>query len=96
MHVLDPTGATTATAHGGDLSPRLDGLAGCRVVAVWNGRRPGPGKEVLEGVGARLQERHGLASFELLTKPWIGNQAPPELVDRVVASADAAITGVGD
>lgn len=96
MRVLDPTGATaTPTSHGA-LSPRLDALTGRRVVAIWNGRRPGPGKEVLEGVGAFLHERHNLASFELVTKPYIGNQAPATLIDDVVASADAALTGVGD
>ena len=95
VEVLDPRGAVSLSNHGG-LSPRLDTLAGKRVVAIWNGRRPGPGREVLAGVLAWLDKRYGLADHRVIQKPYVGNEAPRAILSEVISSSDAALTGVGD
>ena len=42
-------------------------------------------------------ERHDLQVTEFLKKPYIGNVAPKEYFDRILASqANAVLVGIGD
>ena len=93
MQILDPR---TEIEQDARAAQRLSELSGQRLVAVWNGRRPGPSRELLEGVLSNLDEQHGLASWEVIRKPFVGNAAPDELLNEVMAKADGAITGLGD
>ena len=95
MEVLDPT-STSGAAPPVALSPRLEQLAGRRVVGLWNGRQPGPGRAIIAGVLEWLDDRHGLPGTPMFEKPFYGNAAPDDLVRAVVESADAVVTGVGD
>lgn len=95
MDILDPT-SSRGTAAAVALSPRLDTLRGKRVVGLWNGREPGPGRAIIAGVVQWLDDEHGLAGSDVVQKPFYGNVAPDELLRQIVASADAVVTGVGD
>lgn len=95
MEVLDPRGVAPISNDAG-LSPRLDTLSGKRLVAIWNGRRPGPGREILAGVLTWIDERYGLADHRVIQKPYVGNEAPRAILSEVISSSDAALTGVGD
>ena len=94
LKVLDPTGAERSNTRA--LNARVNSLEGLRLAALFNGRSPGPGRGILEGLTAILQDRHGLAKSVVFEKPYLGNVAPREMLEEIAASADVAITGVGD
>lgn len=97
MEILSPTVELDVEKDAGQLAGRLGDLENRRIVAIWNGRRPGPGREFLTSVLQHLDDRHHLASWEVVQKPYLGNPAPADLVDEVLASgADAVLTGLGD
>ena len=93
MEILFPTAEIAA---GGHAAARLPELRGRRLVALWNGRRPGPSREFLQGILEQLDARHGLQAWDIVQKPYLGNAAPDDLLREVVAAADGAITGLGD
>lgn len=95
MEILDPTGDVPGDG-GRTVTSRLDGLSGKRLGMIWNGRRPGPGREILLGVADVLDKRHGLAEVFLLEKPYLGNAAPSSMLDELANRADFSIAGVGD
>lgn len=77
------------------LAKRPSTLRGKRVAVLWNGRPHGD--KILRRVLDILRERHGLEVGEFLKKPYIGNVAPAEYFDRLLAGrADAVVAGVGD
>lgn len=97
MQILSPVRQVADIGTRGFIADRLPSLAGQRIVAIWNGRRPGPGREFLEEVLKELDRRHGLKSWDILKKPFLGNAAPAELMEELVASgARGALTGLGD
>lgn len=73
---------------------RLPTLDGKRVGILWN-NRPG-GDKVLKELARLLQERHEISDVYFTKKPFIGNEAPDDVLEEVLAHADAAIVGVGD
>lgn len=97
MEILSPTSEFAVKQEVGHMAGRLRDLEKRRIVAIWNGRRPGPGREFLTAVLKHLESEHHLASWDVVQKPYLGNPAPPELVDDVLATgADAVLTGLGD
>jgi len=75
-------------------APRLDTLNGKVLGAIWNSRVHGD--KILNAVAAELKARYGVRDFLLREKPYLGNIAPKEILDELVAKCDAVITGVGD
>ena len=73
---------------------RLASLDGKRIGVLWN-NRPG-GDKLLHELVRLLGERHDLADVYFTKKPFIGNEAPEDVIEEVLAHADAAIVGVGD
>jgi len=70
-------------------------LAGTKLAVLWNGRPHGD--KILRRVLDLLGERHDFQVTEFLKKPYIGNVAPKEYFDRILASqANAVLVGIGD
>ncbi len=92
LEVLDPT---LGPAHKrGSLALRLQDLRGKRLGVIWNGRPHGD--SILRQTVDVLTHEYGAVVETFLRKSFIGNIAPPEILDEVAARCDAAITGVGD
>lgn len=91
--VLDPTEPRKA---GEQLSPRLDSLNGKRLGLLWNGRRPGPGDKVLQGIAEALRGRYDIQDVVFMTKPFLGNMAPEGMLAEMASKVDAMLAGVGD
>lgn len=75
-------------------APRLNTLDGKVLGAIWNSRVHGD--KIINSVATLLKERYGVKDFVLRKKPYLGNIAPKEILDELVAKCDAVITGVGD
>ena len=92
MIVLDPTlrpgGRRVAPA------PRLESLTNKRLGILWNNRLGGD--KLLRHVGEILKEKHGVAEVYFTKKTFIGNAAPPEVIDDLLKRVDAVVVGVGD
>jgi hypothetical protein len=73
---------------------RLTSLAGARLGILWN-NRPG-GDQLLQQVAEFLNQKGELAEIYFTKKMFIGNAAPPEIIDDLASRVDAAIVGVGD
>ena len=69
----------------------LDGLV---VGAIWNSRPYGD--KIIRAVISMLQERYKLKDVVFLRKPWLGNAAPPEIYDPILAPCDLSITRLRD
>lgn len=92
MIVLDPrlkSGTRVVTP-----APRLASLTNRRLGILWNNRLGGD--KLLTHVGELLKEKHGLAEVYFTRKTFIGNAAPAEIIDDLVAKVDAVVVGVGD
>jgi hypothetical protein len=92
MIVLDPRilpGARKVAA-----APRLESLTGKRLGLLWNNRLGGD--RLLRHVGEVLTERYGVAAVYFTKKTFVGNAAPEEILDDLVARVDAVVVGVGD
>lgn len=77
------------------MATRPPSLTGKRLAVLWNGRPHGD--KILRRVLELLRERHAVEVTDFLKKPYIGNVAPPEYFDRLLASrAEAVVVGVGD
>jgi hypothetical protein len=62
---------------------------------LWNGRTFGD--RIFQEVIALLKQRYTFEVVQFLKKPYIGNVAPKDYFDKVLASrADVALAGVGD
>ena len=73
---------------------RLTSLTNKRLGLLWNSR-PG-GDRLLKHVAAFLHEKHGLADIYFTKKTFIGNAAPPEIIEDLVSRVDAVVVGQGD
>ena len=76
------------------LAPRLDTLAGKVLGVLWNRRELGD--RVFKLVVEELQQKYGLKSAVFTDKPYLQTAAPKEVYDKLAASCDAVITGIGD
>jgi len=92
MIVLDPR--LTPGARRVAPAPRLESLTGKRLGLLWNNRLGGD--RLLRHVGEVLKENHGLAEVYFTKKTFVGNAAPEEVIDDLVAKVDAVVVGVGD
>jgi hypothetical protein len=90
--VLNPTAGPAARKF--RRAPRLSTLDGKVLGAIWNSRVHGD--KIINSVVTVLKERCGVKDFVLRKKPYLGNIAPKEILDELVAKCDAVITGVGD
>ncbi|RPI42870.1 MAG: hypothetical protein EHM59_16800 [Betaproteobacteria bacterium] len=75
-------------------APRLESLTAKRLGILWNNRLGGD--RLLKHVGEVLKQRYGLAEIYFTRKTFIGNAAPAEIIDDLVARTDAVVVGVGD
>ena len=91
LTLLDPT---ITAARSTVLSPRLSTLAGKRVGIIWNGRPPGD--VMFNQMLTVFEEKYGIVRGPFIEKPFLGNVAPAEAFDELVATCDAVVTGVGD
>lgn len=73
---------------------RMKSLNNIRLGILWN-NRPG-GERILNGVADLLKKKHHLAEIYFTKKMFIGNAAPPEIIDDLASRVDAAIVGIGD
>jgi hypothetical protein len=92
MIVLDPrlkSGGRTVTP-----ATRLETLTNKRLGILWNNRLGGD--KLLKHVGQLLQDTYGVAEVYFTKKTFIGNAAPPEVIDDLLTRVDAVIVGVGD
>ena len=92
MIVLDPRlqpGSRRVTP-----APRLESLTGKRLGILWNNRLGGD--RLLRHVGEALRQRHGIAEVYFTRKTFVGNAAPAQIIDDLVARTDAIVVGVGD
>lgn len=75
-------------------APRLESLTDKRLGILWNNRLGGD--KLLSHVGEVLRSRHGLREVYFTKKTYIGNAAPKEVLEDLVAKVDAVVAGVGD
>ncbi|RMF94180.1 MAG: hypothetical protein D6736_00545 [Nitrospinota bacterium] len=75
-------------------APRLPSLKGKRLGILWN-NRPG-GDRLLRYVAEILHQKYELAEIYFTKKPFIGNEAPPEVLEDLASRVDAAVVGLGD
>lgn len=73
---------------------RLTSLANKRLGILWN-NRPGTDR-LLRHVADLLHQKHHFSEIYFTRKMFIGNAAPPEIIDDLVSRVDAVIVGVGD
>ncbi len=90
--VLDPRQRSTV----GMVVPakRVKSLANIRLGILWN-NRPG-GDRILKGVAEHLHQKYQFSGIYFTKKTFIGNAAPPEIIDDLASKVDAAIVGLGD
>jgi hypothetical protein len=91
--ILDPTGATDATADT-TLAPRLATLDG-KVLALLDNGKPN-GAALLQEVARQLRMRHALRDVLMYTKPYFGTPVEPTQTQRIFEECDFAITAIGD
>jgi hypothetical protein len=90
--VLDPT-AELVTGKAAAV-PKLSSFGGKIVGLLWNGRATGD--RILHRIIEIIKQKHELKDVVLKEKPYLGNIAPPEIFEELVATCDVVITGVGD
>ncbi len=73
---------------------RLASLKGKKLGILWNNRPRGD--KLLKLVAELIQQKCEVADIYFTKKPFIGNEAPQELIDDLASKVDAAIVGVGD
>jgi hypothetical protein len=90
--VYDPRGVVEAEAR--PITKRVASLAGLRVGVLdntkWNGRR------LLEKTLAILQKEEALGEVTFYKKESFSKNAAPEILGRIAAENDVAITAIGD
>ena len=73
---------------------RLESLTNKRLGLLWNNKVGGD--VLLKHVADILNKKYNLADIYFTKKMFIGNAAPPEVVDDLASRVDAVIVGVGD
>jgi hypothetical protein len=93
LKILDPrSGPVIGKA---SLAPRLASFDGMRFGVLWNGRSYGG--DLFHRIIAVLKEKYDLNLTVFLKKAYIGNVAPKEYFDELVAKrTDAVLVGLGD
>ena len=95
--ILDPTGATKATATArprAARAPRRADLRGATIGLLVNTKQNAA--PFLDEIGRLLIEQHGAKSTIARTKVNFAAPAPEDLVKEMAASCDVIITGIGD
>lgn len=92
IDVLDPTRVGDPPRR--ELASRPATLDGARLGVLDNGK-PNSDRFLLLLTG-RITSASGIGTVDTLRKPAIGRLAPDEQHERLVATADVVITGVGD
>jgi len=92
MIVLDPRQRSNVSR----VAPakRVKSLKNIRLGILWN-NRPG-GDRILNGVADLLNQKYHFAEIYFTKKMFIGNAAPPEIIDDLASRVDAAVVGLGD
>ena len=90
--VYDPRGSVSATPR--PLAPRIGGLDGLRL-GVLDNSKWNAGK-LLRWTVAQLKKKHTFSSITYYKKDNFSSPAAAELIARVAAENDAAVTAVGD
>ncbi len=93
VQIFDPTaGPVTGKLV---LVPRPATLNGKKLVVLWNGRSHGD--KVFRSLIDLLKKKYRFEVVAFLKKPYVGNIAPKEFFDQIVAKkADAVLAGIGD
>jgi len=90
--IYDPRGVVSAETKA--LAPRVRSLAGLRLAVLdntkWNANK------LLREVRDRLQGGHALGAVSYYRKESFSRFAAPELVARIRAENDIALTAIGD
>jgi len=73
---------------------RLTSLTNIRLGLLWNNRPGGDG--LLKNVAELLHQKYRFAEIYFTKKTFIGNAAPPEIIDDLVSRVDAVVVGLGD
>jgi hypothetical protein len=93
IRIFDPT-AGPATGKP-VLVPRPVTLSGKKLAVLWNGRTHGD--KVFHSMLDLLKKKYAFEVVVFLKKPYVGNIAPKEFFEKIIAGkADAALTGIGD
>ncbi len=93
LKILDPTAGPVSGKL--VLAPRFGTLNGLKIGVLWNGRPYGD--KVLRKLIELLREKYTFDVIDFLKKSYIGNIAPQEFFDKLIADkVDAVFVGVGD
>ena len=95
--ILDPTGATTATATARPQAPRAPrraDLSGATIGLLVNTKQNAA--PFLDEIGRLLIAEHGATGTMARTKVNFAAPAPEDLVKEMTTSCDVIITGIGD
>jgi len=95
--ILDPTGATTATATARPQAPRAPrraDLSGATIGLLVNTKQNAA--PFLDEIGRLLIAQHGASQVMNRTKVNFAAPAPEDLVKEMTTSCDVIITGIGD
>jgi len=76
------------------IAPRLVTLDG-KVVGLLSNGKP-HADQLLQMIVDNLKEKYKIRGVILESKPYLGNLAPKEILDKLTVSCDAVITGIGD
>lgn len=90
--VLDPRLASSA--HTVVPAKRLTSLTNKRLGLLWNNRLGGD--RLLKNVAELLHQKYHFAEIYFTKKTFIGNAAPPEIIDDLASRVDAVVVGLGD
>lgn len=80
---------------GGKLAPRLEKLQG-KTVAFLDNNKLQPHNRYFALLGKLLQEREGVRQVIHARKPFFTRPARDEVLQPLLAQADAVVTGVGE
>ena len=90
--VYDPRGSVSATPR--PVAPRIGSLDGLRL-GVLDNSKWNAGK-LLRRTVALLEKKHSFSSVNYYKTDSFSSPAAPELIARVAAENDAAVTAIGD
>ncbi len=90
--VLDPRQKPSASLV--VAAKRLKSLNNIRLGLLWNNRLGGD--RLLKNIAELLNQKYHFAEIYFTKKTFIGNAAPPEIIDDLVSRVDAAVVGLGD
>ncbi len=80
---------------GGRLAPRLEKLQG-KTIAFLDNNKLQPTNRYFALLGTLLQERDGVQTIIHAQKPFFTRPARDDVLQPLIAQADAVVTGVGE